>query len=190
MSLADEHDRRGLLPRFTLKDGDTFLLADALGDLQAADDGLFASDTRMLSRFEFAIADRRPSLLGAAINQDNTLFTAHLTNRPLTAPGELSIPKGVIHVERSRFLWEGCVYERLQLSNFGEHDADVPFKFVYASDFADIFEVQGHLRRERGTLEPARVGDYSVQLSYRGRDDVVRTTHLAFSRAPISISAE
>jgi glycogen debranching enzyme len=191
MSLADEPgDRRGLLPRFTLKDGDTFLLADALGDVQASDDGLFTNDTRMLSRFEFAIADRRPSLLGAAINQDNTLFTAHLTNRPLTAPGELSIPKGVIHVERSRFLWEGRVYERLQVSNFGEHDADVPLKFVYASDFADIFEVQGHVRAERGTFEPARVGECSVQLSYRGRDDVVRTTHLAFSRAPTSISAE
>ena len=38
MSSADEPgERRGLLPRFTLKDGDTFLLADALGDIQAAD---------------------------------------------------------------------------------------------------------------------------------------------------------
>ena len=43
--------RRGLLPRFTLKDGDNFLLADALGDIQGSDDGLFFSDTRMLSRF-------------------------------------------------------------------------------------------------------------------------------------------
>ena len=67
---------------------DTFLLADALGDIQGSDDGLFSNDTRMLSRFELAIAGRRPSLLGAAISQDNTLFTAHLTNRPLPALGE------------------------------------------------------------------------------------------------------
>jgi hypothetical protein len=70
MSSADEAgERRGLLPRFTLKDGDTFLLADALGDIQSADDGLFTNDTRMLSRFDLFVAGRRPSLLGAAINR-------------------------------------------------------------------------------------------------------------------------
>ena len=40
------------MPRFTLKDGNTFLLADALGDIQGSDDGLFTNDTRVLSRFE------------------------------------------------------------------------------------------------------------------------------------------
>src|SRR5438128_7085470 len=103
MSPADEPgERRGLLPRFTLKDRDTFLLADALGDIQAGDDGLFTDDTRVLSRYELAIAGRRPSLLGAAIDQDNTLFTAHVTNKPLPALGEEVIPQGVIHIERNR----------------------------------------------------------------------------------------
>ena len=105
MSLVEEPgDTRGLLPRFTLKDGNSFLLADALGDIHSSDDGFFINDTRLLSRLELAIAGHRPSLLGAAINQDNTVFTSHLTNRPLTAPGELAIPKGVIHIERSRLL--------------------------------------------------------------------------------------
>src|SRR5579862_4366463 len=68
MSLVDEPgERRGLLPRFTLKDANTFLLADALGDIQGSDDGLFTDDTRMLSRYELEIAGRRPSLLGAAV---------------------------------------------------------------------------------------------------------------------------
>jgi len=63
MSLANEPgERRGLLPRFTLKDANTFLLADALGDIQGSDDGLFSNDTRMLSRFELAVAGRPPSL--------------------------------------------------------------------------------------------------------------------------------
>ena len=62
MSSADEPgERRGLLPRFTLKDRDTFLLADALGDIQGKDDGLFTNDTRVLSRFELSVAGRRPS---------------------------------------------------------------------------------------------------------------------------------
>jgi hypothetical protein len=63
MSFEDEPgERRGLLPRFALKHANTFLLADALGDIQGSDDGLFSDDTRMLSRFELAVG-RRSSVL-------------------------------------------------------------------------------------------------------------------------------
>ncbi|HJY39728.1 MAG TPA: glycogen debranching N-terminal domain-containing protein, partial [Steroidobacteraceae bacterium] len=190
MSAADEPgERRGLLPRFTLKDRDTFLLADALGDIQGKDDGLFTNDTRVLSRFELSVAGRRPSPLGAAINRDNTLFTAHLTNRPLAAPGELAIPQGAIHIERNRLLWRSRLYERLCLTNFGERDAELPLLFSYAADFADIFEVQGTVRKARGEMLPARTANQIVRLSYRGVDDVVRTTYIEFSLAPLTISA-
>jgi len=191
VTLTDEPgERRGLLPRFTLKDANTFLLADALGDIQGSDDGLFSNDTRMLSRFELAVAGRRPSLLGAAISQDNTLFTAHLTNLPLPALGERSIPQGVIHIERSRFLCESRLFERLRLTNFSDLDAQVPLKFSFAADFADIFEVQGHVRRERGEYLPPAVDGRTVRLAYRGRDDLVRAPQMEFSRQPVSISSQ
>lgn len=183
-------ERRGLLPRFTLKDANTFLLADALGDIQGSEDGLFSNDTRMLSRFELAVAGRRPSQLGAAISQDNTLFTAHLTNLPLPALGERSIPQGVIHIERSRFLCESRLFERLRLTNFSDLDAQVPLKLSFAADFADIFEVQGHVRKERGKYLPPAVAGRTVRLAYRGRDDLVRSTQMEFSRPPVSISSK
>ena len=188
-STDDTGERRGLLPRFTLKDSNTFLLADALGDIQGADDGLFTNDTRMLSRFNLFVAGRSPSLLGAAIDRDNTLFTAHLTNRPLSAPGELAIPKGVIHIERNRLLWRGRWHEQITLTNFGDRDAEVALLFTYAADFADIFEVQGTVRKERGEMLPAWTANQTVKLSYRGLDKVVRTTYLEFSHAPVAISA-
>lgn len=181
-------ESRGLLPRFTLKDANTFLLADALGDVQDSNDGLFTNDTRMLSRFELTVAGRKPSLLGAAINQDNTLFTAHLTNTPLPAPGERSIPHGVIHIERRRFLWDGRLYEQLILTNFSEFEVEVPLKLGFAADFADIFEVQGHTRRQRGVILPGTVNGHAVCLSYRGRDDLLRSTHIGFSPEPIALS--
>lgn len=181
-------ERRGLLPRFTLKDGNTFLLADALGDIQGSDDGLFTNDTRMLSRFELEIADRRPSLLGAAVNQHNTLFTAHLTNRPLPALGEQSIPQGVIHIERQRFLCEERLFERLKLTNFSDENAQLPLKLLFAADFVDIFEVQGHVRSARGEDLPPRVEGGTVCLAYRGRDDRLRSTCIGFSRSPRRVS--
>lgn len=189
MSAAEEPgEGRGLLPRFTLKDGNTFLLADALGDIQGRDDGLFKNDTRMLSRFELEIAGRRPSLLGAAIDQDNTLFTAHLTNRPLRALGEQSIPKGVIHIERKRFLCEEHLFEQLRLTNFSEENTHLPLKLLFAADFVDIFEVQGHVRPARGEMLPPVVDQHAVCLAYRGRDDRVRSTYIRFSQPAHSIS--
>ena len=180
---------RGLLPRFTLKDGDNFLLADARGDIQGSDDGLFVSDTRILSRFELEVADRDPSLLGGAVSQDNTLFTAHLTNRPLPALGERAIPKGVIHIERSRFLWDGRLYERIRLTNFSDKDAPLPLRLCFDADFVDIFEVQGHKRARRGELLTPEVGDGSVRLAYRGLDERERSTVIRFSLAPESLCA-
>jgi len=187
---APAGERRGLLPRFTLKDGEAFLLADALGDIQASDDGLFWNDTRMLSRFELEIAGRRPSLLGAAISRDNTLFTAHLTNRPLPALGERVIPQGVIHIERSRFLWASRLYERVRLTNFSGEEAQVPLRLSFAADFVDIFEVQGHVRKRRGEQLAPVVSEGSVRLAYCGLDQRLRATQIAFSRTPAAISAQ
>ncbi len=182
--------RRGLLPRFTLKDGDTFLLSDALGDLHDLKDGLFFNDTRMLSRLDLTIADGPASLLGAAVSQDNTTFVAHLTNKPLPALGEGALPQGVIHVERRRLLWRGSLYERLRVTNFGDHRAQIPFRFNFAADYADIFEVQGHARKARGTRLPTLIRDRSVRMSYKGLDHVVRATEISFSHPPVTLSAE
>ena len=181
-------DERGLLPRFTLRDTDTFLLADALGDVQGREDGLYSNDTRVLSQFELEVAARRPSLLGTAISQDNILFTSHLTNRPLPAVGQVEMPRGVLHIERSRFLCEGCLHERLRITNFSGQRALVPLRLIFAADFADIFEVQGHRRAQRGQLLEPEVSAATAVLSYRGLDDRLRATEIRFSSAPVTLT--
>ena len=189
-SSEDSGPRRGLLPRFTLKDGDTFLLADALGDLHDREDGLFTNDTRVLSRFELSIANRPASLLGAAVSRDNTTFIAHLTNRPLPTLGERVIPQGVIHIERRRLLWGRRLYERLTLTNFSDQVAPVAIRFSFDADFVDIFEVQGHARAARGCPLAGELFAQGVKLAYRGLDDAVRATHLQFSQVPVSVSPQ
>ena len=83
----------------------------------------------MLSRLEFLIAGRPPSLLGAAVDQRNSLFTNHLTNRPLPNLGEQVIPEGAIHISRNRFLHSGRVFEQIQFTNYGEDVAGLPVRF-------------------------------------------------------------
>src|SRR3954451_20546071 len=85
---------------FALKDGDTFLVADAYGDVLGAADGLFRNDTRLLCHFRLMLGGRPPSLLSAAVAQDNVFFTSNGTNRPLPPTGGAATPRGVIHVER------------------------------------------------------------------------------------------
>ena len=68
--MAPESGNDRGLARFTLKDANVFLLADASGDIDGGDAGLFWDDTRMLSRLQLLVAGSRPSLLGAAVSQD------------------------------------------------------------------------------------------------------------------------
>jgi hypothetical protein len=81
-----------------------FLVGDASGDIHGNGDGLFHDDTRILSRLRLSIAGRPLVLLGGAVGQDNVLFTANLTNRPLAPIGGPSAPEGIIHVERTRLI--------------------------------------------------------------------------------------
>ncbi|HEX4097513.1 MAG TPA: glycogen debranching N-terminal domain-containing protein, partial [Caulobacteraceae bacterium] len=109
---------------FALKDGDTFAVADSYGDILGVADGLFRDDTRVLSHLRLLLGNRLPSLLSAAIAQDNVFFTSNGTNRPLSPTGSQQVtPKGVIHIERKRFLWDGRLHERIRCTNYSRDAA-------------------------------------------------------------------
>ncbi len=174
---------------FALKHGDTFLVADAFGDILGDGDGLFRDDTRVLSYFRLRLDGKPPSLLGAVVGQDNVLFTSNLTFRPLPPLGETSAPEGVVHLQRRRLLWEARLYERLTLTNYGEREVVVPLGLSFAADFRDMFEVRGTKRHARGHPLPVEVGADSVLLRYRGLDGVLRASTIRFSEPPDRLSA-
>jgi len=175
---------------FALKDGDTFLVADAYGDIIGEGDGLFRNDTRLLSRFRFTIGGRTPSLLSANVGHDNVVFTSHLTNRPLPPLGDRSLPEGVIHIERCRFLWQDRLFECVSCVNYGGPSVVLPLAFGFAADFRDMFEVRGKQRPARGRYWPVEVREQSVLLRYEGLDGVLRSTAIAFSERPAVLAAD
>jgi glycogen debranching enzyme len=174
---------------FVLKQGDTFLVADAYGDVTGDGDGLFHNDTRLLSSYRLLMDGRQPTLLSSAVSQDNAFFTANLTNHPLPPLGETSMPQGVIHVERRRFLWANRIFERIMLSNYSDVAARVPLTLAYGADFRDMFEVRGQSRVRRGQTTLGAVGARAVELRYQGLDAVWRSVVLSFSEAPLRIDA-
>jgi glycogen debranching enzyme len=175
--------------QFVLKQGDMFLVADIYGDVDGETDGLFRNDTRVLSCFRLLLGGHRASLLGGNVTQDNVFFTAHLTNHPLAPIGGQSTPEGVIHVERTRFLWDCRLYEMVIFTNFSERKRELPFSCVFAADFHDMFEVRGKQRLARGKMQPPKTSEHGVMLGYEGLDGMARWTSVAFAPAPRRIAA-
>ena len=170
-----------------LKDGDSFLVANAYGDIEGDSDGLFHDDTRLLSRSVLRIAGARPEMLSATVTRDNVYFVAHLTNQPLPPLGVQALPSGLLHISRTRFLSGNRLYERLRFHNYGLQPIRAPLRFDYAADFRDMFEVRGIERRARGELQPVQVGESSLLFGYRGLDGRLRESAVTWSRTPLRI---
>ena len=170
-----------------LKDGDSFLVANAYGDIEGDSDGLFHDDTRLLSRARLRIAGARPEMLSATVTRDNVFFVAHLTNQPLPPLGVNALPSGLLHVLRTRFLSGNRLYERLRFHNFGLHPVRAPLRFDYDADFRDMFEVRGVQRQARGERQPTRAGDGRIVFGYRGLDGRLRESVVAFSHEPAEL---
>jgi glycogen debranching enzyme len=172
----------------SLKDGDTFMVADSFGDLRGGADGLFIGDTRVLSRYGLTIGDKRPSKLSFALSRDNAVFTFHGSNLDLPPVGGRATPRGVIHLERRRCLHQGRMFERIRLTNFGLDEVMAPLCITYGADFRDMFEVRGLRRRARGVARAPFANGRSVHFAYQGLDGLERTCALEFSEPPWRMS--
>jgi glycogen debranching enzyme len=184
---SDESDQE--INRLSLKDGDTFLVADSWGDVGGGADGLFSNDTRLLSRFRLLVGGKRPSRLSFSLSRDNAAFTVNSANRALPPMGGQATPRGVIHIERKRCLGNGRLFERLRLTNFGLDEVMAPIAFDFDADFRDMFEVRGLVRHARGQMRKPRITGRGVILGYDGLDGVSRTSVIAFSEPPWRLSS-
>lgn len=89
----------------------------------AGEEGIYHEDTRYLSRLEMRVGDSRPSLLSSAIDDDGVL-NVDLTNPGLYVDDRLVTPKDSVHIHRSKVLWRGACYEKLDIhSKFRPSDA-------------------------------------------------------------------
>src|SRR5215475_14538664 len=161
------------MARYALKYDSEFLVADALGDITGEGDGLYFNDTRLLSPLALTFGGATPSLLSSGVSQDNVFFRSNLTNRPLPELGERAPPEGALYVERTRFLWDRRLYERIAITNYALREIPLKLRIAFAADFADIFEVRGHVRSRHGRMLEPELRDAEVKLAYEGVDAVV-----------------
>jgi glycogen debranching enzyme len=178
-------------PTRTLKQGDSFAVLDAQGDMGAisgAADGLFHGDTRYLSRLEFSLNGVHPLLLGSSVRDDNSVLTVDLTNSDLYFEKRIVLPKDAVHIVRTIFLTERGARQRYGVKNYSDQAVDLKLSFGFDSDFADLFEVRGMRRDKRGTSSAEVMSNGQVVFGYTGLDGLTRTTSIAFEPAPDVLS--
>jgi glycogen debranching enzyme len=174
----------------TLKNGDMFGLFDALGDVVdpgATPGGLFHQDTRHLSGLEFLIDGQRPLLLSSAVENDNVVLTVDLSNPDIYEHDKIVLPREILHVRRSKFLWDGACYERFAIHNFDTHAQRCWLTFNFQADFRDLFEIRGIQRARRGTTT-MQVAESYLTFRYQGLDAIERRTEIHFDPKPDRLS--
>ena len=164
--------------------GDTFGMFDRLGDIllpQHGRQGLFHEGTRYLSRLQLSMWGTRPALLSSGVREEDGTLIVHLTNPDIRSEGSWSMARHSIHIVRRVHLDVGVCHVDITFRSYEREPLLVPLELRYAADFADIFEVRGAVRENRGTTLPVEVAAGHVRLRYRGRDDIERVTMITSS---------
>ncbi|HXJ89706.1 MAG TPA: amylo-alpha-1,6-glucosidase [Candidatus Binatia bacterium] len=174
-----------------LKYGKCFAVFNRYGDIEPlglGEHGIFFRGSRHLSEFGLNLWQARPLLLSSTVKSDNFAFVADLANVDVSENGSILIPRGTLHVIRSRFLWREVAYEELCMVNYGLTHLRIPIRIAFAADFADIFEVRGIRREHRGQRLADEITSNSILMTYEGLDHEVRRTCIECDPQPVKIT--
>jgi glycogen debranching enzyme len=179
-------------PTLTLKDDDLFLITDTLGNIGGCSRdetvtsmGLFCRDTRFLSRLELQIEGRNPILLTS--NADKGFALSVLCTNPIIS----DISAETISIQREIVL-NGGVFEELTVQNYNTRPVSFELSLSFDADFADLFEIRGFYRHQRGGLlrriKPTQeehnwhlaASPEELTLAYQGLDASIVESHIEF----------
>jgi glycogen debranching enzyme len=194
--IRDEFYIRSSSPRVdvrtrVLKQGDTFAVFDRLGDIEtlgSGELGLYYQDTRFSSRLTLKLGKDRPLLLSSTVREDNAVMAVDAMNCDVWRDSEIVIPRGTVHVFRSKILWKRTCHERLRIHNYGRAALDFSFSVEFDADFADIFELRGMKRERRGRRIETQITRDGPVLAYEGLDNCLPRTRIVFDPRPTRLS--
>jgi glycogen debranching enzyme len=172
-----------------LKHDRHFLLVTAHGDIAPAGTcslGLFRDDTRILSHYALGLDGGPPALLSAQIPCAYTAQIDLAVNDRIFG-GDPWDPRNVIHVRRELLLSDR-MRERLTLTSYLRAPHDYTIELAFGADFADIFEVRGWRRPERGNYYAPRWERDRVTFRYLGRDGVPLESAIHFATPPTRLN--
>jgi glycogen debranching enzyme len=158
----------------SILEGNTFVVSDLRGDIEATPTdttGLFAFDTRYLSRWRLTIDGTTPNSLST---DDLQYFSAQFFLVPGTGTIYVDADLSII---RKRAVGKGF-HEDIIILNHSAKAVDMEVKIEAGSDFADLFEVKDKLAKQGEFY--TTVTDGRLVLGYR-RETYERETWITSS---------
>jgi glycogen debranching enzyme len=122
---------------FTILEGSTFCICDDLGDVGEETSGLFADDTRFLSRLKLTLNGAKPLPLSAG--KVEYFSAAFFLRNPLAG----GLGQDQVSITRERFVGEG-MQDVVVLENQSMDHVSFELGLDFGADFADILSVKEH----------------------------------------------
>ncbi|TFE27160.1 amylo-alpha-1,6-glucosidase [Cohnella luojiensis] len=157
-----------------IKEGGLFFLTDTNGDIAGDDQkghGLYKNDTRYLSRMELFINGDKPTLLSSEANR-----SYYASIRLM----KVSPDEGAIEMVRERYIYDGMLHEKVSLTNYFLNRTRFDFSVSFDADFQDMFIVRKYRTGEVGQVLGRKTSERGLSIQYKGKDDIVRETHIAW----------
>jgi glycogen debranching enzyme len=166
-------------------EGSTFCICDERGDIGEETSGLFAEDTRFVSRLRLTVNGERPLLLSS--DRVEYFSAAFFLRNPLAG----GLEQDTLSIVRERFVGEG-MQDRVAVRNEGMKPVDFQLALEFECDFADIFRVKA---RDFSLGDPLRAaalpppvearwdGEYRQFVMEDGDDGSAARTQIVLSRA-------
>jgi glycogen debranching enzyme len=136
----------------------------------------------------FKLGNARPFLLNSVVKEDNSLFVVNLTNPDIYQRERLMLPRGTLHITRTKVLRHSKCHETLRFINYGLNPVEVYFSIEFSADFADLFEVRGMARERRGVRSEGQIEADQAWFTYEGLDGVSRQMRVQCDPAPRSLT--
>ena len=146
------------LSAVVLSRGQTFMILDSGGEITQGEQGLYAGDRRLCSRYAWRVARRRSLLLsGRALGPQQAQFF-------LVPPAYAHDGRAEVVLRRTVELREGSFRDVLELRNYGPHGRRIWLQLDFASDFAHVFHVKRNALGDASasgfhTVARERIGD-------------------------------
>ncbi|HUF52323.1 MAG TPA: glycogen debranching N-terminal domain-containing protein [Dehalococcoidia bacterium] len=168
-----------------------FLLTDMEGHVEVGNDsgfGLYHQDTRYLSGWELSLIGVEPVVL-LSTAEEAFWMEQVMTNPELFDDAGNTLPSGSLQVRRQRVL-DGAMVETTRITNYSTDELALTVQYGFAADFADIFEIRGFKRTQRGSTLETQLHSYGVIFRYRGTDGRRRQTRVRFRARPDELRAD
>ncbi|HLI06320.1 MAG TPA: glycogen debranching N-terminal domain-containing protein [Ktedonobacteraceae bacterium] len=155
--------------------GNTFVVSDRRGDIDASptdSSGLFAYDTRYLSRWVLTVDGVRPNMLST---DDLDYYAVQFFLIPGTGTVYVDASLSII---RQRSAGNNGFHEDLTILNHKGEGADLSLRLDIAADFADLFEVKDALTKQGQHYQRVDREQNALVLGYQ-RETYIRETRVS-----------